>query len=121
MTKCLICGRKLTSEKSIISGIGSGCRNQKKGRRSKIFRTIAFEKGETVTIGKQVWEKSGNFWINTWNGGTKSSNIEHEDFKKYLRRYDMIIKVEDISETLWQSILDGTFDMTKFEETDNEE
>jgi len=44
-----------------------------------------------------------------------------ENLKKYLLRYDFIINTKDISETLWQNILDGKFDMTKFEEVSNEQ
>ena len=116
MTKCIICGRKLTSEKSILAGVGSGCRGNKKGRRSKVFRTISFEKGESIILGTSEWAKIGDNW---WNEKTKNP-ITHEDFRKYLRRYDMIIRVEDVSESLWQDMVDGKFDMTKFEEVSNE-
>jgi len=110
--RCIICGRKLTSEKSILAGIGSGCRGNKNGRRSKVLRTVSFEKSEEFSVGKTTWKRKED---GSWEGGGTSA-ITTDNLRKYLIRYDMIIRVEDVSQTLWQDILDGKFDMTKFEE-----
>ena len=110
MARCISCGRKLTSEKSLICGIGSECRKRarKAGTMSKngnrwrrrIERTIGFEKGSFV-IGHTQYRKENGKWFDD------SHEYEEQELRNWLEKNWQIIKPMEVTDNIYELIKQG--------------
>ena len=115
MAKCLSCGRKLTSEKSIACGFGSECRNKsrkagtmsKRGNswRRKIARTIGFARGE-FQLGNTTYRKVDGKWFDTFQMNNEDSFSE-ESLIKFLNYHKQIIMPNEVSDKIYVLLCEG--------------
>ncbi len=114
MANCLICGKRLTANKS--SDIGGGCKSKmsksKVRWQSKVRRTAEIEKDNPVKVGKDIWKK------NTETGLWESENnkpIEDIHFKEFLIRNKLVLNQKEIDENIgldmWNKIKDNLDDL----------
>lgn len=113
--RCIFCGKRLISEKSIFRGFGSGCASKlSKGKSpaaksqnwmDKLERTKNLETGEFVVIGKYIWNRAGDRWS---DGKT---TISHERFKHWLSYNSFIIDASQINSNLFSIYIRGGIDL----------